>query len=229
MATIKKTIHLIMSFQNDINNALNPSKIDDFKSTIGKRRGLAASNRFSVTILPPTETLLNLGGLFGQGPIVNDPRDISILCDSCFLPGRLIQTGEYDAFGRNPRKYPQTIIEEDVEFVFTLTNDVYIKKMFDKWMESIIDPESHLVSYDSDYKTDTHIQLLDKNNATIYGVRLIDSYPTSVNSISLSNENTDAKIQVSVNMTYNRFVTETRLRSIINSTSSKLDVFKRLI
>jgi hypothetical protein len=229
MATVKKTIYLIMSLLNDINNALNPSKIDDLKSTIGKRRGLATSNRFSVTVIPPTESLLNLGGLIGQGPIVNDPRDISILCDSCSLPGRLIQTGDYDAHGRNPRKYPQTIIEEDVEFVFTLTNDVYIKKMFDKWMESIIDPESHLVSYDSDYKTDTHIQLLDKNNATVYGVRLIDSYPTSVNSIALSNENTDAKTLVSVNMTYQRFVIESRLKSIINSTVDKFDILTRLI
>jgi len=218
-----------MSLKNDINNALNPSKIDDFKSTIGKRGGLAASNRFSVTIVPPTASLLNLGGLFGEGPVVNDPRDISILCDSCSLPGRLIQTGDYDAVGRNPRKYPTTIIEEDVSFTFTLTNDVYIKKLFDNWLESIIDPVSNLVSYDSEYKVDTHIQLLDKNNATIYGVRLIDSYPTSVNSIDLSNENTDSKIVVSVNMTYERFVHETRLRSIINSTDDKLNMFRQLI
>lgn len=218
-----------MSLKNDINNALNPSKIDDFKSTIGKRGGLAASNRFSVTIVPPTASLLNLGGLFGEGPVVNDPRDISILCDSCSLPGRLIQTGDYDAVGRNPRKYPTTIIEEDVSFTFTLTNDVYIKKLFDNWLESIIDPVSNLVSYDSEYKVDTHIQLLDKNNATIYGVRLIDSYPTSVNSIDLSNENTDSKTVVSVNMTYERFVHETRLRSIINSTDDKLNMFRQLI
>ena len=218
-----------MSLKNDINNALNPSKIDDFKSTIGKRGGLASSNRFSVTIVPPTASLLNLGGLFGEGPVVNDPRDISILCDSCSLPGRLIQTGDYDAVGRNPRKYPTTIMEEDVSFTFTLTNDVYIKKLFDNWLESIIDPVSNLVSYDSEYKVDTHIQLLDKNNATIYGVRLIDSYPTSVNSIDLSNENTDSKTVVSVNMTYERFVHETRLRSIINSTDDKLNMFRQLI
>lgn len=218
-----------MSLKNDINNALNPSKIDDFKSTIGKRGGLASSNRFSVTIVPPTASLLNLGGLFGEGPVVNDPRDISILCDSCSIPGRLIQTGDYDAVGRNPRKYPTTIMEEDVSFTFTLTNDVYIKKLFDNWLESIIDPVSNLVSYDSEYKVDTHIQLLDKNNATIYGVRLIDSYPTSVNSIDLSNENTDSKTVVSVNMTYERFVHETRLRSIINSTDDKLNMFRQLI
>ena len=218
-----------MSLKNDINNALNPSKIDDFKSTIGKRGGLATSNRFSVTIVPPTASLLNLGGLFGEGPVVNDPRDISILCDSCSIPGRAIQTGDYDAFGATPRKYPTNIMEEDVAFTFTLTNDVYIKKLFDNWLESIIDPVSNLVSYDTEYKVDTHIQMLDKNNATIYGVRLIDSYPTSVNSIDLSNESAGDKTQVSVNMTYKRFVHETGLRSIINSTDDKLNMFRQLI
>lgn len=176
----------------------NPVTIDQFKSTIGKRRGLAAPNRFAVTMTAP------------NGTANTDPRDINILCQSCSLPGRVITTNEYDPQGIKPIKYPVSIIEEDVEFTFLLTNDYYVKKFFDKWMAIIIDYEggTGLCSYASEYRTDVFIQQFDKNNLPVYGVRLIDAYPTSVNSVELSNESTDAVTSVSVNMTYRKFVTE---------------------
>ena len=105
-----------MGLFKDIKNTINPSTIDDLKATIGKRGGISQPNRFSITMTPPTQTLLNLdlqsmaasalSGTFSLGGLVNDPRDITILCESCSLPGRLIQTGDYDSIGRNPRKYP---------------------------------------------------------------------------------------------------------------------------
>ena len=218
-----------MGLLDDIKNTINPVTIDQFKGTVGKRGGIATTNRFAITITPPTSTLLNLGALIGDGPFVNDPRDMNILCQSCSLPGKLIMTGDYDAHGANPRKYPQASIQEDVGFTFLLTNDFYAKKAFDAWQSSIVDQSSQLVSYDSDYKTDVFIQELDKDNTPVYAVRLRDAYPTSVNSIDLSNTNSDTVAAVSVNMTYDFFEVEPPIRSMINSTSDRLNILKRLI
>lgn len=228
-----------MSLIDDLKNTVNPVTIDQFKAVVGKRGGTSAGNRFAVTITPPSQSLLNLdlqsvaasalSGNFSLGGLVNDPRDINILCQSCSLPGRAIQTGDYDAFARNPRKYPQATLEEDVEFTFLLTNDYYVKKFFDKWQGSVLDVETNLISYDSEYKTDVFIQQLDNQNTPVYGVRLKDAYPTSVNSIELSNESTDAIQAVRISMTYDRFEVEGAIKSIINSTRSKLGAFRRLI
>ena len=218
-----------MGLLNDIKNTINPVTIDEFKATVGKRGGIATTNRFAITITPPTAGLLNLGALLGDGPLVNDPRDINILCQSCSLPGKLIMTGDYDAYGANPRKYPQSSIQEDVAFTFLLTNDFYAKKTFDTWQNSIVNQTTQLVSYDDKYKTDVFIQELDKDNTPVYAVRLRDAYPTAVNSIDLSNTNTDAVASVSVNMTYDFFEVEPPIRSMINSTSDRLNVLKRLI
>ena len=76
---------------------------------------------------------------------------------------------------------------------------------------------------------DVFIQELNKENTTVYAVRLKDAYPTSVNSIDPSNSNTDAVAEVSVNMTYSHFETEGSIKSMINSTSNKLSIFKRLL
>ena len=218
-----------MGLLDDIKNTINPVTIDQFKATIGKRGGIATTNRFAITITPPNQALLNLEGLLGNTALINDPRDINILCQSCSLPGKLILTGDYDAYGANPRKYPQSSIQEDVTFNFLLTNDFYVKKVFDKWQNTIIDQGSQLVSYDSEYKTDVFIQELNKDNTPVYAVRLRDAYPIAVNSVDLSNDNTDAVASVSVTMTYDYFETEKPMESLINSTSDKLKVFKRLI
>ena len=218
-----------MGLLDDIKNTINPVTIDEFKSTIGKHNGIATTNRFAITITPPSAAFLNLGALIGNGPIINDPRDISILCQSCSLPGKLIMTGDYDAYGANPRKYPQSSIQEDVEFTFLITGDFYAKKTFDRWQNYIINQQSQLVEYDSAYKTDVFIQQLNKDNTPMYAVRLRDAYPTAVNSVELSNDNTDAVASVSVNMTYDFFETEAPIRSMINSTSNKLKILKRLL
>ncbi len=218
-----------MGLLDDIKNTINPVTIDEFKATIGKHNGIATTNRFAVTITPPSAAFLNLGALIGNGPLINDPRDISVLCQSCSLPGKLIMTGDYDAYGANPRKYPQSSIQEDVEFSFLITGDFYAKKTFDKWQNSIINQESQLVEYDEEYKTDVFIQQLNKDNTPMYAVRLRDAYPIAVNSVDLSNDSTDSVAFVSVTMTYDFFETEAPIRSMINSTGNKLKILKRLL
>ncbi len=218
-----------MGLLDDIKNTINPVTIDEFKATIGKHNGIATTNRFAVTITPPSAAFLNLGALIGNGPLINDPRDISVLCQSCSLPGKLIMTGDYDAYGANPRKYPQSSIQEDVEFSFLITGDFYAKKTFDKWQNSIINQESQLVEYDETYKTDVFIQQLNKDNTPMYAVRLRDAYPIAVNSVDLSNDSTDSVAFVSVTMTYDFFETEAPIRSMINSTGNKLKILKRLL
>ena len=228
-----------MSFLNDIKKTINPVTIDQFKATIGKRGGTSVGSRYSVTMSPPTHTLLDLdvnnmvssalSGNLNWRQLVNDPRDINILCESCKLPGRAVQTGDYDAHNRANRKYPSGIVEEDVEFTFLLTNDYYAKKFFDRWMGSVIDPVTELINYRSEYATDVWIQQLDKNNTPIYGVKLLNAFPIGVSGVALSNESGSATQSVSVSMTYERFELEGSIKSTIDSTLDKIGILRRLI
>ena len=228
-----------MSLIKDILNTINPVTIDQFKATIGKRGGASAANRFSVTITPPSQTLLDLdlngmassalSGNFSLKGLVNDPRDINILCESCSLPALGIQTGDYDPHNRATTKRPTGLLREDVEFTFLLTNDYYVKKIFDRWMGSIIDPNTELVSYRSEYATDVWIQQLDKQNTPTYGVKLLNAYPIGISSIALSNESADAVQSISVTMTYERWVNEGSIKSTVNSTLDKIGILRRLL
>ena len=101
--------------------------IDTLKSVIGKKGGLAPANRFNVIFAPPAVSLLNLNpenivgsivsGGFSIANLINDPRDISILCTKATLPGRTVSTFDHqDAVQQN--KYPQTFIDEEVSMTF---------------------------------------------------------------------------------------------------------------
>ena len=78
---------------------------------------------------------------------------------------------------------------------WVLTNDYYMKTMFDGWLSSIIDMDTYTLGYKNDFATDVIIQQLNVDNIPVYGVKLEKAYPLAVNAIDLSNssENEIAK------------------------------------
>jgi hypothetical protein len=229
-----------MSIIDGIKRGLNPTSIDAFKATIGRRSGLARQNRFALFMTPPQQTLLNLdlqnaaanllSGSFSVGSLVNDPRDIALLCNNCQLPGRQIQTLEKQFLDfRQSIKVPTGYFNEDINFEFHLTNDYYIKKIFDRWSGSIIDQETYHLKYDSEYKTDVTIQQLNEQNIPVYGVKLKNAYPVTVNSVDLNNESSDTTQKLSVTMTFEDFETEGALSSVVSSVKNSIGGLTRLI
>jgi hypothetical protein len=222
-----------MGIFRDIKNTVLPSTIDDFKATVGKHGGLARTARFAVIITPPTQTLLNLdlggialsalSGTFGLGDLVNDPRDIALLCESCSLPGRQITTTEYASLQDWwVSAIPTGYLTEDVTFSFHLTHDYYIKKMFDKWQASIINQSNFTLAYESEYYSDVIIQQLDQNNLPIYGVKLRNAFPTGVNSITLDNNSVDQTQKLSVTFKYEDFETQGGIKSLISGVRNQV-------
>jgi len=194
------------------------SDIDELKGIFSKRQGLANSNRFMVYMQPPSGSLLNLdlnalavGVLSGNGlslgGLINDPRDVAMLCESCTLPGRAITTIDMQNV-KQSIKVPYTYINEDVTFTFLLTNDYYMRKMFDQWMGMVFNIDTYTMNYKSEYVTDVRIAQLNKQNIPIYTVRLENAYPTGINAINLDNTAENSIQKVTVNLTYENFVVE---------------------
>lgn len=229
-----------MGLLDDVKAAINPVTIDQFKSTIGKRGGVAKGNRYSVTIIPPNQTLFNLDPIDfvnaaikkDAGRLVNDPRDINVLCSACTIPGMAIQTTEYNPYGAFQSKMATNQIFDDAEFTFILTNDYYVKKMFDKWQSIITSgAEAPFVAYKDDYVADIIVQQHDEKNTPIYGVKLIRAFPTTVGAIQLGNEQGEPAT-LTVTMAYERYDVDRvggGIKSTINSVRSKLNLFKKLV
>ena len=212
------------------------NSIDNLKSVISKKGGIAMQNRFQVFFTPPSansfKSLLNgdtrslVGDLANNavtgGSIKNlvpDPRDISILCETVSLPGRQITTLDYTA-ERQSIKIPYSVINEDVTMTFILTNDYFIKKLFDSWMTGIFDVENYRAGYKKDFTCDIIIQQLNHKNIPVYGVKLEGAFPITVNAINLDNNAENTVQKMSVTMSYDNYVPEDTFDSVKSAVTS---------
>ncbi len=218
------------------------ASIDKLKSTITSRGGMARKNRYNVFFTPPTMSLFNIDPqailsnvLTGQdvsvGTLINDPRDISILCDSVTLPGRSLSTMEYqDQF--QVIKMPYTFVDSEVNFSFLLTKDYYMKRIFDNWVDGIInakDAEGKVVPYQlgykTDYSTDIVIQQLDEEDVPVYGVKLINAFPINIGDIELGNGNENEFSKVDITFGYDKYEVEGPLSSTVSQLTSGHSIF----
>ena len=196
--------------------------IENLKSTISKKGGLAPTNRFNVIFAPPAMSLLNINpqqiigslvsGGFSAGNLLNDPRDISILCKTVNIPGRTLSTFQHE-HDRQQNKYPYTFIDEDVTMTFHLTNDYYMRNILERWQSGIFNTESYVTGFKNDYSVDVIIQQLNQKNIPVYGVKLLKAYPVSYEGIALDNAGENSVTEMSVTFAYDKFVPEGPLSS----------------
>jgi len=202
--------------------------IDNLKSIISKRGGLAKTNRFQIFFTPPQGNLLSTQGLVGAitsggglKSMVNDPRDISLLCENVTIPGRQIATLDYQA-DKQAVKIPYSFINEDVTCSFLLTNDYYMKTMFDDWLEQVFNTESYRAKFKKDFTSDVVIQQLNEKNIPVYGVRLENAFPTTITGIALDNNSESAVQKISVTFSYDNYVPEGPLSSTASAFRSAI-------
>ena len=208
--------------------------IERLKSLVSKKGGLAKANRFNVMFTPPDTSLfnINLQGIiqaaisdnFNAKNLVNDPRDISLLCDSVAIPGKQITTFDYQTI-RQSVKIPYGTVHDDVELSFLLTNDYHMKTIFDKWINSIVDTDKYCVAYKKDITCDVIIQQLDEQDTPIYGVKLEGAFPVSMSNIELSNQSENTVQRLNVSFSYDKAVPEGALSSTGSLIKSALSIF----
>lgn len=204
--------------------------VDTLKAAIQNKGGIARTNRFNVIMTPPTQSLLNINKevlvgqlLSGDVPsvksLISDPRDISLLCQSVSIPSRNISTLDYVSNAQS-NKFPYTHIDEDIEMTFILTNDYYIKSLFDGWLSSIIDVDNYSIGYKNDYSTDVIIQQLNIDNIPVYGVKLEKAFPIGISAIELDNTTENDFAKVTVSFAYDKYVVEGPLSSTASALRS---------
>jgi len=212
---------------------MSGNTIDSFKATIGKKQGFAKANRFLVLFTPPTQALLNLNPLDLVGRyarsdgdvdlknLLNNPRDIAFLVESTQMPGRNINTLDYQA-EKETIKIPNGFIDDDVTMTFLLTGDYYIKDMIETWMSSVVDTERYQVGYKKNYQADIVIQQLNDFDKNVYGIRLQNAYPINISAITLDQTGENTIQRITITFAYDRYVPENFVQSKISQAISMI-------
>lgn len=184
--------------------------IEELKSKLISKGGMAMNNQFLVE-------LPSMGGV--------DGRTLNVLCKEVSLPGKQILTLD-QTLGMYQEKIANGFATEDVSMTFYVPNDYSTKKYFDEWRSKILYKKDGalVVGYKKDYVKDIVIRQLKKPVArfgfdlgpldinfdilgkSIYSVKLIEAFPTSLASIQLSSE-LDQVVEFTVQFSYTDWVT----------------------
>ena len=193
------------------------SSIDTFKTNVMRHGGLSQPNRFNMIFTPPKLSLINLD--FGN-LLANALGGNLTLKD---LIGRQITTFDTEARDAS-RKIPYGYLDTEVVATFLLTEDYYMKTIFDNWMEVVFDTSSYHANWKDDFVTDVRIQQLNKKGNPVYGVVLEAAYPTSITEIALDNTLTDAIGSFTVTFSYDKWRKESGLESAIGQIKSGIEL-----
>ena len=203
---------------------MSGNTIEDLKAVLSQHGGMAPTNRFNIIFTPPQVSLINLnptnliasaiGGDFTFRNLINDPRDISLLCESAEIPGRQLASLEYQD-QLEKRSVVHSISDPEITTTFLVTNDNYIKIMFEGWVSEIFDTSNYQVGYKKDYVADVRIQMLNRKNRVMYGIKLFNAYPTTLGGLTLDNTQTDAVQKLSISWAYDKWEPENAIQSRI--------------
>lgn len=192
-------------------------RIDDLKAEIGKRGGFANSNRF--------HTYFSVPNFVKSWNGTDSSRSMNILCESISFPGKQIESLDYSMY-RNTYKVPTGYMNDELNVVFRITDDFFVKKVFDEWQSGIIDKTTYKARYIDEYATQFSFKHDNKTNrqkglpktfnptrnfldttSEIYNERdyeinITDCYPVTVGAIEKSNESTDEIMKLQVTFAY---------------------------
>ena len=166
--------------------------INNLKSIISKR-GIAKTNRFEVD-------------LTGLSRVINvsdeEVRDLEVLITTASLPARTLTTFDYSLY-RNDAPFTSGYVNSDFAITFTLTQDYFARKIFDKWLNKIITKKDYLISYPDTYKCNIGVRQLsnDKDESIIYEAKMKGCFPKGVSELGFD-ASADGLASLSVSFVY---------------------------
>jgi hypothetical protein len=140
---------------------------------------LARVNRFEVFINPPA-------GMINKNR--SNAGAVSLYCEMASLPPVNISTKSFKIFGPTyQRPFGAEYGGEGISLTFHIDRDMQVKKFFDDWTATVVDPDSGLVNYQEDYISTINLRQLDEQENVTYELELYEAFPRSINLLELNN------------------------------------------
>jgi len=140
---------------------------------------LARVNRFEVFINPPA-------GMINKNR--SNAGAVSLYCEMASLPPVNISTKSFKIFGPTyQRPFGAEYGGEGISLTFHIDRDMQVKKFFDDWTATVVDPDTGLVNYQEDYISTINLRQLDEQENVTYELELYEAFPRSINLLELNN------------------------------------------
>lgn len=185
----------------------------DLISAVNSHQGISKANKFVVKNMTIPDVLRN--------DHLNNLRDMNFFCDSTFFPGRNMATVEYRAGSVSEPFIHSNNFAETITLTFNLTNDMFIKRLFDEWQDYIMPltnkerkVRTNIMRYPNSYrgkfdlvKLDTELKANSRGavNNDGYTVQILDAFPKQVDAMNVSFASQEA-LKLTVQMAFSRWI-----------------------
>ena len=172
--------------------------------------GYALPSRYEVVLLPPQGSNGRpkgaLSNIFAKVMQENTgegtTRKTGLQCESIEFPGRnLDTTPDVNIYGPE-RNIVSGLSYADITGVFQCSTDLREKIFFETWQRLAYDNQAWNLEYYDTYTGSLDIFQLDENNRKRYGVQLIECFPKTIASQSLSYAPSTEIQKISVTFSY---------------------------
>ena len=189
---------------------------EHFIAAINKHKGPSKANKYQLT--GPYGVIVN--GIANN--LGFDMRDFKFMCDAANLPGRNLATTEFRTGSVSKSYVHSNNFNPTITLSFILTDDMFIKKVFDRWMDDIIGLTDaklqgavvqNLTNYPDEYCGSFGIKKLATNLSSspasashidTYHVEIMEAFPKQINPIQLTYGSQDI-MKLQVVMAYSRW------------------------
>ena len=163
--------------------------------------GFAKGNRYNVTIIPPTNLAQN-----------SALSKTQFLCEAVSLPTKGIAANAQDIYGP-PREIPYRETFTEAALSFILDDAFTVKRFFDEWQTTIINPETgNVANYWTNFVGSIIISRLPNEAANMVGgadkykIELREAYPSAVGEIALGHTQGNEILRLSVTFKYRKWI-----------------------
>jgi len=173
---------------------------DTLRARLNAENGPAHTNRWEVD-LPQISGSTPGGGSVDGG----DNKALAELCTAVRIPGKTLVTLDRQ-LGLEPIKVASGYSFDAFSMTFYLTQTYSARKYFQAWMDLCVNPQPpYTAGFYKDYVKDVTVRQLDKLGSPIYGAKLINAYPLSINEIELNNQAMGSIGELTVTLQYSDY------------------------
>ena len=191
----------------------------DLISAVNSHKGISKANKFVVKNMTIPDAL--------RDDHLSNTRDMHFFCDSTFFPGRNMATVEYRAGSVSEPFIHSNNFAETITLTFNLTNDMFIKRLFDEWQDYIMPltnkerkVRTNIMRYPNSYRGKFDLVKLDSElksggidgfgpgqslNFDGYTVQILDAFPKQVDAMNVSFASQEA-LKLTVQMAFSRWI-----------------------
>ena len=177
-----------------------PSNIYNLENAFSylTKYGILKPNRYYVYFSVLPSSIRNL---------YKDPEQVrlKIACESVDLPVKTIVTDDVKV-GKHIKKSASSYTVDPIKITYRCSGDMMEKYLFDKWLDSICDMETGLMGYPAEFVADLFIDVLNDDGEIVYGVKLVDAFPTSISSTGLAFQNQNDTLKIDVQIAYKKLI-----------------------